>query len=444
MRARSFATFLALSFTALAALGSSGCSGSAAPGTAKSPATSSGKAGSASVPGIPTWLPPYSAEQLALLKPSDAPIQVPAKRVFPDLSRFGYASNHRMEDVAESLKFTKMVATIVTESPHLYVFGAATAELANAVAQYGPPSPAEPDMWHTTSRSGAGGGKLVAAPLTAEAKSEHARGQALGGARNLPGAINAYKAAIAKSPGVPGLQIALAEALFANGDLGGAEEAYKAAVGIDATLSTAHAGLAEVYEKRGEVPRARKALAEALAYYPSSKRALAMANRLTNGSASTGAGRVRPFRVFLDVDPVGAVRVAATEDMPAQMYASCRAVMRYEPEVRSVIFEEPEDTPYYLSVVEEVVCLEAAIGAYLFEQQRNREADPDRSIEELLEIAHEEGLMGYAMFEILGQHRPERARTAPADVHRAVVQYVEKHVLGEGQPLPEGVYTASR
>jgi hypothetical protein len=52
--------------------------------------------------------------------------------------------------------------------------------------------------------------------------------------------------------------------------------------------------------------------------------------------------------------------------------------------------------------------------------------------------------MGYAMFEILGQHRPERARTAPADVHRAVVSYVEKHVLGEGEALPQGVYTAGR
>ena len=90
------------------------------------------------------------------------------------------------------------------------------------------------------------------------------------------------------------------------------------------------------------------------------------------------------------------------------------------------------------------MCLEAAIGAYLFEQQRSKEVEPDRSIEALLEIAHDEGLLGYAMFEILGQHRPERARTAPADVHRAVLQYVEKHVLGEGGPLPEGVYTASR
>jgi tetratricopeptide (TPR) repeat protein len=350
-----------------------------------------------------------------------------------------------MEDVTESLKFTRMVATIVTESPHFYVIVEAPAHTANAVAQYGPPSPVEPDAWQTTNRSdSAGVGKLVAAPLSAEAKSEHARGQALGGARNLPGAIAAYKAAIAKSPRVAGLQIALAEALNASGDAAGAEGAWKAALAIDPTLSTAYTGLAELYEKRGEVPKARRALAEALAYYPSSKRAGALADRLTNGAAGTAAGRIRPFRVFLDVDSVGAVRVAAAGGIPAQMYASCRAIMRYEPEVRAAIFEEPEETPYYLSVVEEVVCLEAAIGAYLFEQQRESDPEPDKTIEELLELAHEEGLMGFAMFEILGQHRPERARTAPPDVHRAVVSYVEKHVLGEGEPLPEGVYTAQR
>ncbi len=51
------------------------------------------------------------------------------------------------------------------------------------------------------------------------------------------------------------------------------------------------------------------------------------------------------------------------------------------------------------------------------------------------------------MFEILGQHRPERARAAPADVHRDTVSYLERWVLGRHQPAPprgEGVFTAKR
>jgi hypothetical protein len=49
------------------------------------------------------------------------------------------------------------------------------------------------------------------------------------------------------------------------------------------------------------------------------------------------------------------------------------------------------------------------------------------------------------MFEILGQLRPERARAAPADVHRDTVAYLERWVLARREAPPsEGVYTAER
>ena len=63
---------------------------------------------------------------------------------------------------------------------------------------------------------------------------------------------------------------------------------------------------------------------------------------------------------------------------------------------------------------------------------------------DLLRIAREDGLSGYVMFEILGQHRPERARAAPADVHRDTVAYLERWVLSKREPAPEGIYTAER
>jgi tetratricopeptide (TPR) repeat protein len=369
-------------------------------------------------------------------------VQVRVARVFPDLSRFAYAANHKMEDPAESLKFMQMVATIVTESPRYYVITPAGPEVTNTVAQYGPPGAAEPNAWQTIRRKDDGSGRLVKAKLSAEAKADFDRGAAAAGKRDQTGAVGAYKAAIAKSPDVPALRIALAEVLAKGGDGAGAQAAYEAALGIDPTIATAHAGLAEIHEKRGDLPKARRSIAEALSYHPSSRRAFDLAERITRGAAS--AGRVRPYRVFFDVTPAGAVRVAAPGGMPGQMYASCRAVMRYEPEVRAAIFEQSEATPYYLSVVEEVVCLEAAIGAYIFERHKSDDAEHDATVEALFELAQSEGLLGFAMFEILGQHRPERARTAPSDVHRAVVQYVERHVLGEGQPLPAGVYNAMR
>jgi hypothetical protein len=122
-----------------------------------------------------------------------------------------------------------------------------------------------------------------------------------------------------------------------------------------------------------------------------------------------------------------------------------------------MLFRQPVETPYYLSVVEEVMCLEAAIGAYIVEQaeaqgltdpttpREPRPAESDPRLEGLARLAREDGLSGYAMFEILGMHRPERARGAPPVLHRAVVRYIERYVLGQGADSSvDGVYVATR
>ena len=114
--------------------------------------------------------------------------------------------------------------------------------------------------------------------------------------------------------------------------------------------------------------------------------------------------------------------------------------MRHEPQLRAQIFAQPRETPYSLSVAEEVICLEAGLGAYL--SGKGEKKDPDLDL--LLRIAREDGLSGYVMFEILGQHRPERARAAPADVHRDTVAYLERWVLTTREPVSEGIYTAER
>jgi hypothetical protein len=86
---------------------------------------------------------------------------------------------------------------------------------------------------------------------------------------------------------------------------------------------------------------------------------------------------------------------------------------------------------------EEVLCLEAALGAYAADHLKNPNAPDDAGLESLLAIARDEGVAGYAMIEILGAHRPERARTAPAEVHRAMVGYVEHHLLPAAPKGPE-------
>ncbi len=435
----------ALGLIALAVLGASGCSGhrggrvGADPGAVAQGPSSSSPA--------PSWLPRYSAAQLELLKPVDVAIQVRATRVFPDLERFGYAEDRRLEDARDSFKVTRLVATVLQDSPRFYALDDAAPELANTVAQYGPPGAPEADAWQVTRRDAEGVGELVPAELSAASRADFDRGAAAYAKHDLDGAEAAFRAGIGKSPRVPGLHLSLAEVLAARGDVAGARKAYEAALEVDATFASAHRGLAELLLKGGDVAAARRAIAEALAYHPSSKRSLEVADRITLGGASGGRNRVPPFPIFIDVDPVGAVHVGSAAANPSRMYASCRAIVRYEPEVRATLLQQSAETPYFLSVGEEVVCLESAIGAYLFDQASGTEegeSPPERSpaLEALLELAQSEGLSGYAMFEILGQHRPERARTAPPPLHRAMVKYVSQHVLASGEDPPPGTYEA--
>jgi tetratricopeptide (TPR) repeat protein len=387
--------------------------------------------------GQPDWLPPYTPQQLALLTPVDHAIQVRAERVFPDLQRFWYANNRPLGSPEDALKLAQMTATLLHDSPRFYTLDEASPELANPIAQYGPPPPAEPDGFQITRRSQGGAGELTPAKVSDAARAAFEKGQALAAQGNLEGAIAAYREALASSPSVPALRVGLADALLKFGKAAEAEAAYKDAVGVDPTFTPLYVGLAALAEKRSDLTATRKALAEALAYQPNSRRALEIAGRL----GSTG-GRIPPFAIFLDVDSAGAIRAAASGGGPAQMYAGCRAVMRYEPDVRAQIFDQPAETPYYLSVVEEVICIEAALGAYLVEQSKNEDGEADPKLDELLATARQEGLTGYVMFEILGKRRPERARTAPPEVHRAVVRYIERHVLGQ-KDVPDGVYNAA-
>jgi tetratricopeptide (TPR) repeat protein len=388
----------------------------------------------------------YTPEQQALLTPTDTPVTVPASRVLPDLGRFGYAPNRRLDDAREALKFTRMVAKVLEESPRLYSLAEIEPRLENSVVQYGPAADKEADAWYVARFDEQGFGTLEKAPLSEPSRKAFETGSKAYAAGDMPGARAAFEEAVEDSPGVPGLALALAETLAATGDPG-AQAAFEKAVEIDPTFASAHRGLAALLLEKGETDRARQELAEALAYHPTSELGLALANEIHPG-ASTGEHRPAPFAIFLDVDAVGAIRVGAEPTSAAQLYAGCRAVMRYEPEVRSAIFEEPPETPYYLSVVEEVICLESGIGAYLFDvgkaAEDNQPLPTDPHVEALLAIAQADGLSGYAMFEILGRYRPERARTAPPDVHREVVAYVLDYVLGSPPDLPPGHYTASR
>ncbi|MBL8739629.1 MAG: hypothetical protein JNK04_01005, partial [Myxococcales bacterium] len=281
---------------------------------------------------------------------------------------------------------------------------------------------------------------LVPASLSDAAKRAYDEGQS---AKDGAVAIAKLREATQASPEVPALHLALGDALQASGDKDKAEAEYREAIRVDTTLATGHAALAGLLYEKGDVPSARVSLAHALAYHPSQPQALALARKIA------GRGqRIDAFSIFLEVDGLGVVRVAAAPTPGARMYAGCRAVMRYEPELRSALFAEPASEPYFLSVAEEMFCVESAIGAYLAERaiarEEGRSEPEDPHTAALMNLAQTEGLLGFVMFEVLGRHRPEHARRAPAFVHRATMGYVQRHVLGYDPGPDPSLNVASR
>src|SRR5687767_8939973 len=125
--------------------------------------------------GGPSWLPPYTRAQQELLMPVKSPIQVPARRVFPDLARFAYAPNRRLDDPIETVKFTKLVASVLLDSPRFYQLDKANDDDANTIAQYGPPGEKEPDGFMTVTRDDRDIGHLTPAPLSKDSRSEYER-----------------------------------------------------------------------------------------------------------------------------------------------------------------------------------------------------------------------------------------------------------------------------
>ena len=382
----------------------------------------------------PPWLTAYDAGQAALLTPANHPVRRAAARTYPDLSRFGYAPAQKLADLKDVLLLVRDIASVVEESPRYYAFADAPPELGNLVAQYGPKAADEPNGAERVTFGPDGIGTLTVVELGPEVRAAYEKASEHHREGRVTDAIPLLKECVSKSPNAPLIRVALAEAHLAANHVDDARAAFVAAVEVDPTYAPAHRGLAEIALRSGDLAKARGELAEALAYHPSSTLTRAMIARL-GGPAPTRS--LAPSTPLLEVDDQGAVHVGTRPGLPERMYGACRAVIRYEPEARAAMIPESAGAPYFLSMGEDVLCLEAALGAYAADHLKNPNAPDDAGLESLLAIARDEGVAGYAMIEILGAHRPERARTAPAEVHRAMVGYVEHHLLPAAPKAPE-------
>ncbi len=376
---------------------------------------------------VPPWVGPYTDEQKNLLRaPIDAPIAQKAVPVYPDLGSFTFLGDSPARVPDDLVGYADVISKTLDDSPLTYVFRTDPDPIANTHALWGPEPSDNPDPWKRVESQG-GQPSLVDALPSPELT------------QKLRAAMAAQKSDMmtllrqaAATPGAPpGVQAMLADAAIGAGDDATAEKAALAALAIDPRYPHAQRALAEVYLKRGDRDKARGALAHALAAYPRYERAWRVAEVLMGGPIERPVAAPAPF---IDVTDAGAVLVVSCDRPMCQGYAACKAAFRFEPAFRASMLREPETTPYHLSATEEVVCLEAGLGAHISARQQGQSAPPDPAAELLVRLAAQRGLSSYAMFEILGQHRPEWLRIAPEPVYQGIVQYVLTHVLGTPTP----------
>jgi tetratricopeptide (TPR) repeat protein len=382
-----------------------------------------------------------------LLTPQGEIPPIKATRTYPDATRFHHAHDHQLEDPAAAMRATKLVTDLVEESGRLYLLTDTPPNLENRVAQYGPPSPSAPSASEVATRDFQGRLTLRQVSLSEDARAALADAEAAAAARDWSAAAKHLRTATDLAPTSLEPLAKSLEIFTLSEDSERLREAARAALALDPTFAPAHAAKARTYFANGDVASAKESVAQALAYHPTLEEGLRLASELRDHEGVRAPTRAEPYRIFLEVDEAGVVRVGSAPSSGARMYAGCRALMRYELELRAALFDEPEGAPYFLSAAEEMFCTESAIGAYVAEQAVAREhgATPpeDEQTSALMGLAHTEGLLGFIMFEVLGRHRPDVARTAPKFVHRAMVAYVKRHLLGFEPSLDESLFAAS-
>ncbi len=398
--------------------------------------------------GAPPWLPPYTGEQLALLAPLGEAPDTKAVRAYPDGARFHYAADRVLDDPTAAMRSTKLVTDLVAESTRLYLLSDISPDVENRIAQYGPPPAPIPDASDVATRDYAGRLILTRVVLSTEADDALKDGMAAFEKESFADAERLFNEAITLAPEAMEPRLRLGETLLRARKFDAAEKVLVEALRVDPSLATAQLALATARLAKGDVASAKENIAQALAYHPDLKMALVLAEQIRQSEGAPPVQRVDPYRIFLEVDTMGVVRVGSEATSGARMYAGCRALMRYELELRAALFDEPEGAPYFLSAAEELFCVESAIGAYLADRAMAAEArtqpPEDDQTATITAIAHTEGLLGFIMFEIFGRHRPDIARTAPGFVHRAMVHYAKRHILGFEPNEEDELRTASR
>ncbi len=151
--------------------------------------------------GVPGWVPaPTRRSRPRCSRPWSAPSRPRRGARLPGPgSASGYANNRPLADVEDAAKFTRLVNKVLNDSPQFYALDDLPPGAANPVVQYGP-GPAEADGYKVARRHDEGL-EVVAAAGAEEARAAVTAGAEMLQGGNVEGAIDAYRAALARAPG---------------------------------------------------------------------------------------------------------------------------------------------------------------------------------------------------------------------------------------------------
>lgn len=391
--------------------------------------------------------PSYSSVQLRLLQSQNVTIETPATSVFPSPVRFTYAEDRAIVVPDDVLQYARLVSKTIEQSSLTYVFRSVAEEalpsVSNTSALFGSKPHSEPDPWIRVMIDEDGIARTVATtpPNGVYEVLQRAAMTLADATQPTAQTVQELEGVVRNVRNVPAIYAMLADAALRDRNLKSAEEACSQALAIDRRSAHCLRVMAEVYVAQNKMQEAVDAIAQALAVYPTYPRVKQLAQTITGKSIDD---RTRVLQPFIDVTIDGAVVVATCERPFCKGYATCKAAMRYETGFRQALLQSPEDTQYHLSTTEEFVCLQAGLGAYLDKRQQHPEQTAkDPLAEHLLDLAKTQGLAAYAMFDIIGQYRPDWLRITPRVLFEQIVMHVKHNVLLPGsnkQDKPKPVH----
>jgi len=266
-------------------------------------------------------------------------------------------------------------------------------------------------------------------------------GETLYQAEQMKEAAAKYKAAIDADPQAATAYYFYGDALlFGSNDAAAALEQYKKGIALDPTVPAGHFFAATAYTRLGRMSEAREEIVQALSLYPGYEAVWRA------GTQNPDYWDIQPMTRHPFEPPAGylgkktdkGIDISLGEKAEWMGYAMCKAVWAYEPKFR----REGEAQGEGWSLEAEGACVLNHLMATINQTQAALEERKKSqvSVEEAMaalpprekhihEVAKENLLDGYVLFEIIGRRCPLAMSILPDEARSELKAYIRKYII---------------